>query len=1119
MADDLVFPEDDLMGDFDTNLEDLLNIPQLVPVPPLDSMQHNMQRNYANMQHHMNNMGAAPQTNNSSYRPITQLMKQTQELASTLGSPLSSSLNQRMNYNNIVNTSSMLNQQQHHQQHQNMPNNIQNRLIGNNMNYVNHTANQQKSSQYLVVGGQRIPTQPQQALPQHQQSPTQHLSQSSSSPLHAQGSPIFDMTSPSSLQQQHQNSFKAMSPSSNIQQPVQKVITTNNQPKKAIVLTTPQQTQQVHHQPQLAQNIQQPKPKQTTPPQLISTGASNNPLQQNGVIIKTADQKLMFVTEVNGKKVGYVLPNQKQPSSPNPSVTVTVSTLSATQSNLQQQQPVVQTNIQKPVQQAVIQNTQKPIQQAIVQNTQKLAQQTISQNIPKLIPQALSQNVPKAIPQTIVQNTQKSVQQQQSVIQNSQQKEGLAPSLDSIKPSIQKDSKDNTIKPAVEKTLKERLQGLRNNVNNANLRTQLNLNKEKNEKLISQLNNHNALPHVEQRIVQVHTVTQQTNNPVSKIISDFDNTFNNDQSPPPTPPTPTSTLTKDNLAALANNKPAENMSFLGDEEDGQDLDFSESDLTAIQEDSDEPMITSISVPKQNEIEDVSMNNNTNNDDEDSDSLPLSLLKHEEPISIVRENNTEEESSGAKPAKRSKKSDDSVPLSVVAASLKKDARQEAAPKPRKKRAGRKKKDPDEPTKPILAYQLFFREAQQRLKEENPMYKENFGELSRKIGKLWEELDPEKKKVHRQNYQKEKAEYDIKLKEYKEKKALEEAQNEALSPSTSANQNSRDGLSTAPDDDDEDAPLKKTSPSKKGAKKKTPATSRPKLTATTIATSSTLSPPLHNFNEESNDSVIDQAADGTEVKRKRKYIKKTKTSATDSPSPPSTDTEGSESEEDDAISRIKELAAKAKKTLKKIEKQTSKGKGKGKVVKMEVETVSTNIQYDPSPKKVEANAQPETMETDQPKHPEASTPVQEEMSPPRATVETPASTPTAPEVKGMTAKNLKATTKEKVKVKEKASDKVNNNDTNKDYKTDDSSIPPLSSPPPKASFKIPKKAHGENGQVAPQGPRLCVRESCPNPIKVTRERGAQYCSNDCLVLYCREVFDAWVIDRQKEEALKT
>ena len=42
-----------------------------------------------------------------------------------------------------------------------------------------------------------------------------------------------------------------------------------------------------------------------------------------------------------------------------------------------------------------------------------------------------------------------------------------------------------------------------------------------------------------------------------------------------------------------------------------------------------------------------------------------------------------------------------------------------------------------------------------------------------------------------------------------------------------------------------------------------------------------------------------------------------------------------------------------------------------------------------------------------------------------------------------------------------------------------------------------------QAVPQGPRLCVRSDCDNPIKATRERGAQYCSNECLVLYCRYV----------------
>jgi len=585
MADDLVFPGDDvseLIGDFgilDDDVinpafpqSDLLNIPPIVPSLISGG---GVQRNYA--QQAMHNMNVNSPTVNSSYRPINQLMKQTQELASTLGSPLSSSLNQQqLNYNNMINSTSLINQHHHA-----LSNNIlqQNPLVGNNLSYTNTP----KPSQFVVVGGQRVSMQ-QHASPQHLQS--------TGSPLHSQGPQLVDIGSSSSGLQSSMNSIK----------PMQQIINANNQQKQGLLLKLPQhqQSQQITQslisqqktvptpQPQLQQQIIQPENLPTT--------QKSAPLK--GSIIKTSNQQLMFVTEVNGKKVGYVIqhpkPNTSTPSLNPDNINVTVTTMSHPQS----------------------------------------VQVTSSQRSPV---------------QTV-------------------------PSIDSIKPTIQQKEKEP--KQTDIKSLRERLQGLRNN--NVNIKQQVNLKSqlpamEKSDKVPPPPNSH----YIESRIIQVNPASAHSpGNTASKIISDFD------------------MLSDDNKQTFESsmNHHQDSVDFM-EEEEGQEIEFSENDLTTAEQqvDSDEPIITSISVRQVNEIEDLT--ETVVNEDDDSDSLPLSLLRNDGldlPISIVCEKEGDEVD--IKPSKRSKKSQsDSVPLSVVAASLKKD---QDDGKPPKKKRGRKKKKKDE-----------------------------------------------------------------------------------------------------------------------------------------------------------------------------------------------------------------------------------------------------------------------------------------------------------------------------------------------------------------------------------------------------------------------------------------
>lgn len=970
MADDLVFPPDDiasLIGDFETSLNEdvlrsdinpsfphseLLNIPQIMP--PSVTTTTNARRPFSNA-HNSHNVAR-------NYTPISQLMKQTEELTSTLGRPLSSSMNQQLNFTNTIHTTSLNNRIT-------IPNSLTptEMTAGNNMNFINNS-HISKAAQYLVVGGQRILSQ--------NQSPTQN--QQTGSPLHIQNSSLLDIDS-SNLHNNHSGiATSPVTPSEQIQQP-QQVINSNGQTKQPLVLKIPTQQQNSTHQ-------------------LMPTGVQGQKVPLKGSIIKTANQQLMFVTEVNGQKVGYVIQHPKQNSSSSNTVSsqnIAVTAVTASSA------PVISTSSRENLVKNMILN---PINVSIASSSPS------SQNEEPIL----------------------------------------------ISPR-EKESKPNEMT----RLLRERLQGLR--TNNINLKNQLNF---KQQQIVNKTKDVPEELMNQDRLVKVNPISHNSN-PVSKIISDFDNVMKE----------------RNNEKFNTIHDYPEKEEFT-EEEEGQEIEFSENDLTAEnnEDDSDEPLITSISVKQCNEIEDITEDMN---DDEDSDSVPLALLKtetFEEPISIVCEKG--ETSKLVKKRKKvEQETNDSIPLSVVAASLKKG--QEDG-KGKKRGRKKKRKDEDEPVKPILAYQVFFKEEQQRLKEENAMYKENFGELSKKIGQLWENLDAEKKKAYQDDYLKAKAEYMTKLEEYKEKKAKEFADSQLSIP------HEIEG-GDLDDEEMENIPLKKPV-NKKGKKKVN--NNQKKLTSKIIATSSTLSPPFEPMDEESNESftnspVIDQM--GKPLKRKYNKTKKSIAPSPPSPSPPSTDTEDTSDEEgeDSKISRIRELAAKATKQLKKIEKQTVKGKGKdvpkrNKIVKMEVETVSEKVIMEhPSTK----NTIFETETKSQ----------QEQLSNEKTFTSTTHPT-TKSESKMVKVKETRTT----IQAKEKGLHSVE----------DDEKSSELSQLSPKTSFKIPKRTNGENGQ-ATQGPRICVRETCPNPVKVTRERGAQYCSNECLVLYCREVFDSWVLDRQQDD----
>uniref|UniRef100_A0A8C5ZKB8 TOX high mobility group box family member 4 n=1 Tax=Marmota marmota marmota TaxID=9994 RepID=A0A8C5ZKB8_MARMA len=59
--------------------------------------------------------------------------------------------------------------------------------------------------------------------------------------------------------------------------------------------------------------------------------------------------------------------------------------------------------------------------------------------------------------------------------------------------------------------------------------------------------------------------------------------------------------------------------------------------------------------------------------------------------------------------------------------------------------RKKKDPNEPQKPVSAYALFFRDTQAAIKGQNP--NATFGEVSKIVASMWDSLGEEQKQVRK------------------------------------------------------------------------------------------------------------------------------------------------------------------------------------------------------------------------------------------------------------------------------------------------------------------------------------------------------------------------------------
>merc|ERR1711997_956153 len=69
--------------------------------------------------------------------------------------------------------------------------------------------------------------------------------------------------------------------------------------------------------------------------------------------------------------------------------------------------------------------------------------------------------------------------------------------------------------------------------------------------------------------------------------------------------------------------------------------------------------------------------------------------------------------------------------------------------------KKKRDPNEPQKPVSAYALFFRDSQASIKQANP--NAAFGDVSKIVASMWDNLDPEAKANYKKRTENAKTDY--------------------------------------------------------------------------------------------------------------------------------------------------------------------------------------------------------------------------------------------------------------------------------------------------------------------------------------------------------------------------
>ncbi|RUS86110.1 hypothetical protein EGW08_006130 [Elysia chlorotica] len=166
--------------------------------------------------------------------------------------------------------------------------------------------------------------------------------------------------------------------------------------------------------------------------------------------------------------------------------------------------------------------------------------------------------------------------------------------------------------------------------------------------------------------------------------------------------------------------------------------------------------------------------------DDSDDLPLAQLAkrqtHPTTASTAATPNTS--ISEEKNRSGSNSPNNSTTLSTATTTSGTTAPKKAKPSKRKK-----KKDPNEPQKPVSAYALFFRDTQATIKGHNPSA--SFGEVSKIVASMWDQLDPEHKDVYKKKTETAKKQYLKQLAAYRASQVSQSASDETeKSPSPPA-----------------------------------------------------------------------------------------------------------------------------------------------------------------------------------------------------------------------------------------------------------------------------------------------------------------------------------------------
>lgn len=98
--------------------------------------------------------------------------------------------------------------------------------------------------------------------------------------------------------------------------------------------------------------------------------------------------------------------------------------------------------------------------------------------------------------------------------------------------------------------------------------------------------------------------------------------------------------------------------------------------------------------------------------------------------------------------------------------------------------RKRKDPNEPQKPVSAYSLFFRNAQAVIKSQNPSA--TFGDISKIVASMWDNLDNEIKRFYKRQMEVAKKEYLKQLAVYRANLTTQESEGRSTNHKDEAEQ---------------------------------------------------------------------------------------------------------------------------------------------------------------------------------------------------------------------------------------------------------------------------------------------------------------------------------------------